>query len=698
MASTLRRTAARLLPGQAGGRIRGEHMSSTEPAVVAEGAIDDRAARRNTWLLLAVTAALVAMGLVAGFVLARLKHPAQPAHRHAGHAALAIAVPLAIMLLVGGGTWLLMYRKASWRGVMQYGWRRRYRVTKILRTGRPLPAADLPVATALVSLMRRQGWVYYVFGGTGVFWLAGAIAAHGPDRLIRLGLASLYVLMLPYLMLQRRRMFANYDTQVAVRESAAAGGRADGPRADGPRAGRLTRPAPGDPVPGTTRPAAGSRLPRIATVNSRAGVVVTGTEVLTGRVSDRNGPWLAEQLRVLGVDISQIVVVGDRPADLRQALEFLAGSRVDLIITSGGLGPTADDLTAEVVAAVQGRPPVLDPELEARIAALVAGLSAGRGWRSDPVATAAATRKQAYVPVGAAVLAPVGTAPGLVVPVADGRSGPPVVVLPGPPRELRGMWPAAVADPTVQAALAARRELRQRTIRLWQTPESELAATLRDNEAGLAALEITTCLREGELEIVTRYRPAAQAAYDRLVAALRAAYPDTLFSADGASIDDIVAGALINQGLRIATAESCTGGLFAARLSDRPGSSAYLLGGLVAYANAAKHDLADVPSELIDRVGAVSAEVAEALATGARDRFGAEVGVGITGVAGPDGGSADKPVGLVHLCVAAPDRTVAHRIIVPGERSDVRSRAVVVAMHLVRQALAPGLTGLAPAG
>ena len=180
---------------------------------------------------------------------------------------------------------------------------------------------------------------------------------------------------------------------------------------------------------------------------ARAGIVVTGTEVLTGRVTDRNGPWLAEQLRQAGVDVAHVIVVGDRPEDLARSLEFLASSGLDLVITSGGLGPTADDLTAQVVAEAQGRPMGLDPDLESRIAARVEELSRGRGWRTDPEATAAGVRKQADVPDGATVLEPVGTAPGLVVPVAEGRTGPPVVVLPGPPSELQPMWPDALATP-----------------------------------------------------------------------------------------------------------------------------------------------------------------------------------------------------------------------------------------------------------
>ena len=418
----------------------------------------------------------------------------------------------------------------------------------------------------------------------------------------------------------------------------------------------------------------------------RAGIVVTGTEVLTGRVSDANGPWLAEQLRRLGVDVGQVVVVGDRPEDLRGALGFLSATH-DLVITSGGLGPTADDLTAEVVADVQGRGPVLDPDLEQQIAEIVAGLNAARGWTPDPAATAAATRKQAWVPDGAHVLAPVGTAPGLVVPVADGRDGPPVLVLPGPPSELQGMWDDALADPFVQAAIAGREELRQSTLRLWGTPESELAATLRDHEGELDGLEITTCLRGGELEIVTRYSPDAAAAYDALVGAVRDDFADTLFSEDGRTVEEIVTDALLESGSTIATGESCTAGLLAGRLADRPGSSAYLLGGFVTYADQAKRDQLGVPQELLDTVGAVSAEVARGLADGARERLGTTYGVGITGVAGPGGGSAEKPVGLVHFCVSREGRSLSRRVVLPGSRAAVRARSVTVALHLLRELL-----------
>ncbi|WP_448628718.1 competence/damage-inducible protein A [Geodermatophilus sp. URMC 64] len=421
----------------------------------------------------------------------------------------------------------------------------------------------------------------------------------------------------------------------------------------------------------------------------RAGVVVTGTEVLTGRVTDRNGPWLAERLRELGVDVGHVIVVGDRPDDVRSALEFLAGTGVGLVITSGGLGPTADDLTAQVVGDYQGRPSAVDPALEQRIGGIVERLMARRGWRADPEATAAGVRKQALVPAGATVLEPVGTAPGLVVPPAEGRSGPTVLVLPGPPAELQGMWAAAVAAEPTQRALAGREELRQETLRLWGTLESQLAATLRAHDAELGGLEITTCLRDGELEIVTRYAPEAEAAYERLIAAVEEDFGDTLFSR-GPSLDDLVAQGFAERGLTVATAESCTGGLLAARLTERPGSSAWVLGGLTTYANSAKERLADVPADLLAEHGAVSPEVAAALAEGARARFGADIGVGITGIAGPGGGTPDKPVGTVHLCAVGPDGRQVKSLRLPGSRSAVRARSVVMAMHLLRVLLLGG--------
>jgi nicotinamide-nucleotide amidase len=436
----------------------------------------------------------------------------------------------------------------------------------------------------------------------------------------------------------------------------------------------------------------------VSAVSARAGIVVTGTEVLTGRVSDRNGPWLAERLRELGVDLAYTTIVGDRPGDMEAALRFMAAEGLDVVLTSGGLGPTADDKTAEVVGRFQGREMVLDEALAERIAEIVKPLA--RRWPDlDQEAIRSANRKQATVPAGATVLEPVGTAPGLVVAPSDG-SGPTVVVLPGPPRELQPMWQQALDTEALRAALSGATVYRQRTLRLFGIPESEIAETLRVAEregVELSQLEVTTCLKRGEVEIVTRYEPPAEAAYDVLEDLVARRHGETLFSRDGSTVDEQVAALLRGsdpraQGARtIATAESCTAGLLVARLTELPGSSDYVLGAIVAYSNDAKVELADVPAGVIEAHGAVSPEVAAALASGARARLHADVGVGVTGIAGPGGGTPEKPVGLVCLSVDVVGREPLTRSVnLPGGRADVRDRATTVAMHLIRRALSSG--------
>jgi len=410
--------------------------------------------------------------------------------------------------------------------------------------------------------------------------------------------------------------------------------------------------------------------------------VVTGTEVLTGRVADANGPWVADRLLELGVELAHITICGDRASDIEAQLRFLAGEGVDLIVTTGGLGPTADDMTVETVARFCGRDLTLDAELEAKIAAILKNLMA-RFTGVDFDAVLAANRKQAMVPVGAHILDPVGTAPGVVVP-----GKPTVLVLPGPPRELQAMWPAAVADDAVQQAIAGRTVYRQDTVRMFGLAESGLAETLREAESipGFAGLEITTCLRRGEVEMVTRYEPDSAAAYEQLMDLVRTKHGEMVFSEDGSLVDDQVAGLL--AGRRIATAESCTAGLLAARLTDQAGSSAYVAGAVVAYANEAKIDVLGVDPALIDTHGAVSQEVAEAMAAGALRRFGADTAVAITGIAGPGGGTEAKPVGTVWFCVMlAEGTTVTRPVRLPGERADIRERSTTVAMHLLRRTL-----------
>jgi nicotinamide-nucleotide amidase len=420
------------------------------------------------------------------------------------------------------------------------------------------------------------------------------------------------------------------------------------------------------------------------TVRPRAAVVVTGSELLTGAISDRNGPWLARELGALGFEVAHVQLVGDRPDDLARALERAAEDGCELVVTSGGLGPTADDLTAEIVARFAGVELELDEAMHARIAGILAGFAARTGFGGP--ALDASNRKQAMVPRGAVALNPVGTAPGLVVPRPG---GPLVVVLPGPPRELQGMWPAALAAEPVRELLAGVPAAGSRSLRYFGLPESEIAATLREigEHRDLSGIEITTCLRRSELEVDLRPQPGAEHAAEALHEELAARHARHLVSTDGTSTDELLARALLDRGWTVATGESCTGGMLAARLVDRSGSSDYVAGGVVAYSNAAKTDLLGVPAELIAAHGAVSAEVARALADGARNRFGADVGIGITGVAGPGGGTEAKPVGYVCFCVTTGDgQVIARDPRLPGSRADIRERATDVGMHLLLRA------------
>ncbi|HEX2160570.1 MAG TPA: competence/damage-inducible protein A [Thermoleophilaceae bacterium] len=421
-------------------------------------------------------------------------------------------------------------------------------------------------------------------------------------------------------------------------------------------------------------------------MSARAGVVVTGTEVLTGRVRDRNGPWLSDRLGELGIDLAHITICGDRPEDMEAQLRFLAGQGVDVIFTSGGLGPTADDVTLEIVARFTGRERSLDEALEQRIAEILRPLM--KRWPNlDLDAIRAANRKQALVPRGATVIEPAGTAPGMVVPAADGL--PAVVVLPGPPRELHAMWPAVLASDAFQAVLGRATAYEQAMLRLFGIPESEIAETLRVAEQQIDdfdALEITTCLRRGEVEVVTRYEAAAAPAWDALAALIAERHSDTLFSTDGSTVDEQVARLLGTD--MVATAESCSGGLLAARLTERPGASDFVAGGVVAYSNAAKTALLGVDATLIERHGAVSGEVAEAMADGALKRFEAQVAISVTGVAGP-AGSDEKPVGTVFWCAKrAGGEGLVRSARLPGDRAEIRDRSTTVGLHLLRRLLA----------
>jgi nicotinamide-nucleotide amidase len=286
------------------------------------------------------------------------------------------------------------------------------------------------------------------------------------------------------------------------------------------------------------------------------------------------------------------------------------------------------------------------------------------------------------------VLEPVGTAPGLVV-TPHGGDGPTVVVLPGPPRELQPMWQAAVGTEAFRTAIAGAQTYETGMLRLFGIPESEIAETLRRARAqGVAIdeLEITTCMRRGEIEVVTRYEPSQAELYDAFAGVVRDRHADTLFSDDGTTVDQQVAALLRERGWTIAAAESCTGGLLAARITDPAGASEYFTGGAVVYDRASKEELGVSPGTL-DAYGEVSVETARELAERVRERRGSEIGVGITGIAGPGGGTPQKPVGFVCFSVAGPDGALTRSPTLPGGRFDVRDRSTTVALHMVRRLL-----------
>jgi len=409
-------------------------------------------------------------------------------------------------------------------------------------------------------------------------------------------------------------------------------------------------------------------------------IVVTGSELVRGERNDLNGPFLARSLLALGVEPVRIQIVGDDPGELEAAVED-AVSGADLVACSGGLGPTHDDRTVEVVAKVAGLPLRVDADLETKIEA-VSRMAAERMKR--PYADfAQGVTKQASIPEGAVVLGLAGTAPGLVV---DTR-GTPVVVLPGPPPELQRLWPRALEAEPIRRVLDRGVPPLRRTLRFFGPGESQVAQAFYEAGGDGDGLEVTICARNFEIHVDLLADPAAEERLVALEAALEERLGRFLYSNDGLSVEEIVLDRCRERGWLLATAESCTGGLVAAGLTSIPGSTDVILGGVVAYANEAKIGHLGVPAGLLEEHGAVSAEVAEAMAMGARERLGVDVAVSVTGIAGPGGGSEEKPVGLVYFHAVTPDGSEGGTFSFPGDRESIRRRAVVGSLHLVRRML-----------
>jgi nicotinamide-nucleotide amidase len=408
-------------------------------------------------------------------------------------------------------------------------------------------------------------------------------------------------------------------------------------------------------------------------------VVVTGSELVRGDRSDRNGPFLARELFRLGFEPSRIEIVGDREEELDEALR--EGLRADLCVVSGGLGPTHDDRTVELVARVAGVELRLDDDLHRQIGAVSRSFAARTG---RPYADfESGVRKQATVPEGAIDVGLAGTAPGLVLQTAHAV----VVVLPGPPGELQRLWPRALQTTPLRELLANATPAERRFLRFFGATESAVAKTLAEAGGDGGGVEATICARDFEIHVDLLVEPGAQKRADDLSAALSESLAPYLFAAREVSIAEIVLEECRARGLTLATAESCTGGMVAERLTSVPGSSDVFVGSVVAYADDVKTRELGVAAAVIAEHGAVSAETAAAMAAGVRQRLDATVGVAVTGVAGPGGGTDEKPVGLVYVHAETPEQSRGASFQYPGDRDSIRRRATATALHLVRRLL-----------
>jgi nicotinamide-nucleotide amidase len=406
----------------------------------------------------------------------------------------------------------------------------------------------------------------------------------------------------------------------------------------------------------------------------KAEIIAVGSELLTPDRVDTNSLFLTAQLNRLGVEVTRKTVVGDELAALRNAFGE-AMDRVELVIASGGLGPTEDDRTREAVADLLGRKLARDPAVMSRIEAR---------FRQIGRAMSEVNARQAMVPEGATVLEnDRGTAPGLWL-EARGRI---VILLPGPPHELKAMFHAQVEPRLARLSTGVR--LVARELRVAGMGESDVDQRIAPIYTRFNDVQTTILAAPGEIQIHLRAWsadiPAAERVLQQIQESIVLALGEAVFTTAGESMEEVVARELTMRQATIATAESCTGGLLAERITRISGSSAYFLGGVVSYSNLLKSVWVDVPAEIIESRGAVSSEVAIALADGIRRRTGATIGVGITGIAGPAGGTPEKPVGTVHVAIADAFGSKERGTRYPGERDRIRWQATQAALDLVRR-------------
>lgn len=407
----------------------------------------------------------------------------------------------------------------------------------------------------------------------------------------------------------------------------------------------------------------------------RAELVMIGTELLLGETVDTNAAFLAQELAALGIDLYYKATVGDNWIRMLEVITQ-ALSRSDLVITSGGLGPTMDDLTREAVAAVANLPLECSAEALEMIEAY---------FRQSNRVMSENNRKQAFLPQGAQMIPNHwGTAPGLIVNVQNKT----IIALPGVPRELKGMF-AAYVVPYLAEKTKAKQTLVSRTLKFTGIGESALAELVHDELSGQSNPTIAPYASLGEVKL----RIAAKAETKEKALALIQPVEEILigklsqyyYGADQETLESVLGAALRQRNETLAVAESCTGGLIASRITDVPGSSEYFERGFVTYSNEAKTELLGVDPELISQFGAVSREVAAAMAEGARSRAGTDWGLGVTGIAGPGGGTPEKPVGLVHIAVSAKGNTKAKQFRFNGSRTEIKFLVSQAALNFLRQ-------------
>jgi len=407
--------------------------------------------------------------------------------------------------------------------------------------------------------------------------------------------------------------------------------------------------------------------------------VITGSELVRGDRTDRNGPFLAREALRLGLEPARIEIVGDREDELEDALRH--GLAADLCIVSGGLGPTHDDRTVALVARAAGVPLETDEHLLAEIGDVSRRFAARSG---RPYADfEAGVRKQATIPHGALNLGLAGTAPGLVLETSQAV----VVVLPGPPAELQRLWPRAIETAPLRRLLADVTPPERRFLRFFGASESVVAKALEEAGGDGDGVEATICARDFEIHMDLLVETGAGTLADQLMRTMLDPLEPYLFAEREASVAELVLDLCRARGFTLATAESCTGGMVAERVTAVPGSSDVFVGSIVAYADHVKSAELGVARDVLSQHGAVSAETAAAMASGARSRLGADVAVAVTGIAGPGGATQEKPVGLVHLHGETPDGGSGLEFQFPGDRDSIRRRATVTALHLVRRLL-----------